>query len=100
MKEFTTKEVEPGVYRANVTFPTSGVWRYEVIDGYLQQVHTYPPLKVTGNPATTLSVPSDPDGGIAAGWLWAAGAALLLALGVLAFDRRRRHAAGATPEPA
>ena len=31
---------------------------------------------------------------------FAAGAALLLALAVLGLDRRRRHPAGATPEPA
>jgi hypothetical protein len=100
VKEFPTREVEPGVYRASVTFPATGVWHYEVVDGYIQQVHTYPPVKVTGDPVAATSAPAEPDGGIATGWLWAAGAALLLALAVLAFDRRRRHPAGATPEPA
>jgi hypothetical protein len=99
VQTFPTKEVEPGVYRANVTFPSTGVWRYEVVDGYIQQVHTFPPLKVTGDPVAASSA-ADPDGGIATGWLWAAGAALLLALAVLGLDRRRRHPAGATPEPA
>jgi LPXTG-motif cell wall-anchored protein len=100
LKQFPTREVEPGVYRAKVTFPASGVWHYEVVDGYIQQVHTYPPVKVTGDPVLTASAPGEPGGGIATGWLVAAGAALLLALAVLAFDRRRRHPAGATPEPA
>jgi hypothetical protein len=100
IKQFATREVEPGVYRANVTFPASGVWHYEVVDGYIRQVHSYPPIKVTGDPVLTASAPAEPDGGIATGWLWAAGGALLLALAVLAFDRRRRHPAPATPEPA
>ncbi len=97
MKDFRTKEVEPGVYRASVTFPSVGVWRYEVVDGYMQQVHTFPPLTVAGDP---VAASSEPGGGIATGWLWAAGAALALALAVLWLDRRRRHPRGATPEPA
>lgn len=95
VKEFATKETsKPGVYRASVVFPAAGVWDYEVIDGYTQQVHAFPSVDVTGAPAPAAAQVPDRDGGIAAGWLWGAGAALLLALAVLAFDRRRRHPAG------
>ena len=53
VKEFPTKETgKPGVYRANVVFPASGVWSYEVVDGYIQQVHTFPQVKITGEPVS------------------------------------------------
>lgn len=101
VKQFPTTETRPGVYRADVVFPAGGTWTYEVVDGYMQQVHTFPPVKVTGEPVVTTTAPAErPDGGIAEGWLWGAGAALLLALAVLGLDRRRRHPAGAAPEPA
>jgi hypothetical protein len=95
LKEFPTTETdEPGVYRASVVFPAAGVWDYEVVDGYTQQVHVFPAVNVAGDPVSAGVQVPDSDGGIAAGWLWGAGAALLLALAVLAFDRRRRHPAG------
>ncbi len=95
VKEFTTKETgKPGVYRASVVFPSAGTWSYEVIDGYIQQVHAFPAVAVGGEPVSVAAQAPDTGGGIAAGWLWGAGAALLLALAVLAFDRRRRHPAG------
>ena len=96
VKEFATKETgTPGVYHADVVFPTAGVWSYEVVDGYIQQVHTFPDVKVTGTAVAAGQPPvADADGGIATGWLWAAGAALLLALVVLGVDRRRRRPAG------
>jgi hypothetical protein len=91
VKEFPTKETaEPGVYRASVVFPAAGVWEYEVVDGYTQQVHAFPAVNVTGDAAARAP---DSGGGVAAVWLWGAGAALLLALAVLALDRRRRHPA-------
>jgi hypothetical protein len=97
VKEFGTKETDkPGVYRASVVFPSTGVWSYEVVDGYIQQVHTFPQVKITGAPVASAPAGSpDAGGGIAGGWLWGAGAALALALAVLAFDRRRRRPAGA-----
>ena len=101
VKEFPTRETDkPGVYRASVVFPAAGVWDYEVIDGYTQQVHAFPAVDVGGAPVSAAAQAPDADGGIAAGWLWGAGAALLLALAVLVLDRRRRHPAGAAPEPA
>jgi hypothetical protein len=94
-KEFRTRETAPGVYHADVVFPAGGAWSYEVVDGYIHQIHTFPPVEVSGAPVVASTVPArQPDGGIAQGWLWAAGAALLLAFAVIAVDRRR-HTAGA-----
>ena len=92
---FPTRETDkPGVYRASIVFPAAGVWEYEVVDGYTRQVHAFPAVEVGGQPASAAAQAPDAGGGIAAGWLWGAGAALVLALAVLAVDRRRRHAAG------
>jgi LPXTG-motif cell wall-anchored protein len=98
VKDFPTKEIAPGVYRAAVVFPSAGTWSYDVVDGYIRQVHTFPAVEIGGGPAPATA--PDTGGGIATGWLIAAGATLLLALAVLGLDRRRRHLAGATPEPA
>jgi hypothetical protein len=96
VEEFATKETgTPGVYHTDVVFPAAGVWSYEVVDGYIQQVHTFPDVRITGAPGAVAQPPvGDSDDGIAAGWLWGAGAALLLALAVLGVDRRRRRPAG------
>ena len=102
-----------GVYRASVVFPAAGRWDYEVLDGFINEVpHTFPAVEIGGAgspaaPAATTAPPApapaaDSGGGIAAGWLVGAGAALLLALAVLGLGRRRRgHGAMPhTPEPA
>jgi len=88
---------EPGVYRAQVVFPSAGTWRYEVSDGYVDAVHTFPPVEITGDGGAAATAPDD-GGGVAGGWLLGAGAALVLALAALAVDRRRRH--GGAPQPA
>jgi hypothetical protein len=89
----------PGGYRADVVFPDAGWWSYEVEVAEYGLVSTYPAVKIgdgAGAPAapaaqrTAPAALADDDGGIAAGWLWGAGAALLLALAVLGLDRRRR----------
>ncbi len=40
----------PGVYRVRVVFPSAGMWRYEVYDGFLQyggaRTHRYAPVKI------------------------------------------------------
>src|SRR6476469_2967994 len=45
IKDFRAKPTgKPGVYRANVVFPTTGRWTYEIDDGFVSQIpHTYPP---------------------------------------------------------
>jgi hypothetical protein len=114
-KQFTAEPTgKPGVYHARVVFPKPGRWTYEVSDGFVTDWrHTFPAVEIGdgGSPAVPAAdtAPAAPapasapaDGGIAAGWLWGAGATLLLALAVLGLDRRRRAAPGLphTPEPA
>lgn len=74
----------PGVYAADVVFPSEGTWRWEIWDGYTQ-THTYAPVAITGGPAGPDSFPVVP---VAAG----AAGALALALGALALVARRRGA--------
>ncbi len=89
---------EPGVYRAQVVFPSAGTWRYEVQDGYVDAVHSFPPVEIAGDGGSTAASAPDDGGGIAAGWLIGAAGALVLALAAFALDRRRRH--GGAPQPA
>ncbi len=78
---------KPGVYHADVVFPSAGTWSYEVWDDF-SQTHTFKPVQI-GAPGD--SVPSLP-----LGVALALALALALAAGtVLAL--RRRHPA---PEPA
>ncbi|HTE61862.1 MAG TPA: FixH family protein [Solirubrobacteraceae bacterium] len=99
-QEFLAKPTDKaGVYRAEVVFPTAGRWSYEVLDGFVNQAHTFPAVDIgAGSPRAA----ETGGGGIAAGWLWGAGAALLLAGAVLGLDRRRRgpEPLPHTPEPA
>lgn len=45
-KSFSAKPTdEPGVYVAEVVFPSAGKWRYEVDDGF-GQTHTFAPVSV------------------------------------------------------
>ncbi len=102
-KEFAaTPTDKPGVYRAAVVFPSAGTWTYEVDDGFMGQRHSFPAVTIAGAPAALPAPPAGAGDGIVGGWLWAAGGALLLALAVLAVDRRRRAPAvmPQTPEPA
>jgi hypothetical protein len=74
---------EPGVYTAEVVFPSAGTWRYEVNDDF-SQVHTFGPIQV-GAPVTA------PGGGGFPAWAVApivAGALALAALGVALVRRR------------
>jgi hypothetical protein len=112
-REFTAVPTgKPGVYRAEVVFPTAGAWSYEVLDGFNDDLpHTFPAVRIGAGTAPASATPRDSaavappadGGGIAAGWLWGAGAALLLAAAVLGVDRRRRRPTGlghGTAEPA
>jgi hypothetical protein len=38
---------KPGVYRANVVFPSAGTWEYAIDDDF-SQTHTFPPVKIGG----------------------------------------------------
>jgi hypothetical protein len=105
---------KPGVYRAEVVFPAAGTWSYEVLDGFNNDLpHTFPAVRIGAGRADTVpasapasappAAPAGDDDRIAAGWLWGAGAALLLAGVVVGLDRRRRRPAApghGTAEPA
>lgn len=86
---------EPGVYRVSVTFPSSGLWRYEVDDGFVTgQPHTFKAVQI-GAPGTaagtTPATTDDGGGGPSTGWLIGGIALLAAAAGVLVFTRRPRH---------
>ena len=41
------RPASPGVYRAQVVFPTAGRWTYEIDDGFIsEQPHTYPAVQI------------------------------------------------------
>ena len=86
---------KPGVYRAEVVFPTAGRWSYAVDDGFIsERVHTFPAVQIdagTSAPAT-----GGDGGGPSAGWLIPGVALLLAAAALLARDRRRHHHPQAT----
>lgn len=81
-----TPTKEPGVYHAEVRFPASGTWRYEIHDGF-SQTHTFKPVDV-GPVSALASFPTLPVGGVALALL------LMAALAILV--RRSRS----TPQPA
>jgi len=39
---------KPGVYHADVVFPTAGTWSYEIWDDF-SQTHTFKPVEIGGN---------------------------------------------------
>jgi hypothetical protein len=77
---------EPGVYVADVVFPTGGSYRYEVDDGF-SQVHSFAPVRIQGPEAA-------PGGDGFPGWLIAPLAAAGLALAAAVVLVRRRTAQG------
>jgi hypothetical protein len=81
---------EPGVYVADVVFPTAGTYRYEVDDGF-SQVHTFAPVEI-GAPVT--------GGSGFPGWAIAPivlGGAALAGFAALLLRRRSPRPAPATP---
>ena len=73
----------PGVYVAEVVFPTAGSYRYEVMDGYASQVHTFAPVEIGALPV--------PGGGGFPAWAIApivVGGAMAAALAALLLRRR------------
>jgi hypothetical protein len=84
---------KPGVYRAEVVFPSAGKWTYEVDDGFIsERAHTFPPVQI-GEPASApaATTTGDGGGGPSAGWLVPGIALLLAAVALVARDRRRHH---------
>ena len=76
---------EPGVYVAEVTFPSAGTWRYFVDDGF-GRTHSFAPVQIgSGGGATdSATVPT---------WVLAIGVALVLLAIAYVFVRRLRPSA-------
>jgi YtkA-like len=82
---------EPGVYEAEVKFPSSGTWSYEVYDGFEQyggaQTHTFAPVEIAPGSG----------GGVALWPFVLAGLAAALVAGAVAWLVRVRRRASALP---
>lgn len=86
----------PGVYRTTVTFPTVGLWRYVVDDGFVAR-HSFPPVRVRRGGSRIVAAKADrppvatatsgPDIGLAAGLAVVVGLAGVAA--VMELQRRR-----------
>lgn len=98
-----TPSGRPGVYRAQVVFPSAGEWTYLVDDGF-SQVHELGSVRIGGAsgaaaapPPPATAKPAPPGGGVTlAGALGIAAAAGLLAALVAAALRRRGEPRPAT----
>jgi hypothetical protein len=96
---------EPGVYRVSVTFPSTGLWNYEVNDGFVTgQPHTFKAVEIGGPATTTSTAPTttgdDGGGGPSLAWLIPGLALLAAAAGLLVFTRRPRHGGSHHPQAA
>ena len=80
---------KPGVYHAEVEFPSGGEWTYAVDDGF-GQTHTFAPVQVAGGTAAS----EFPTGKVVGG----GALALALAAGLALFMRRRPAARVATSQ--
>ena len=97
-KTFAAKPTgKPGVYRAEVVFPTSGRWSYAVDDGFIsERPHTFPAVQIGAETSAPAAATGDDGGGPSAGWLVPGVVLLLAAAALLARDRRRQHHPQAT----
>jgi len=77
---------EPGIYVADVVFPTAGSYSYEIDDGF-SQVHSFAAVRILGPQAA-------PGGGGFPGWAIAPLAAVALAIAAAAALVRRRAGQG------
>ena len=93
---------EPGVYRVSVTFPTKGLWSYQVDDGFVSgQPHTFKDVEIGAPGTTTSTAPTTgDDGGPSLIWLIPGLALLAAAGGVLLYARRPRHGGHHHPQAA
>jgi hypothetical protein len=90
-KTFAAKPTgKPGVYRAEVVFPSAGRWEYQVDDGFVPPTHTFPAVQIGAAPAVPAATATSDDGGPNLLWLMP-GIALLLAAAALAVRSRGRH---------
>jgi hypothetical protein len=82
---------EPGVYQAEVKFPSSGTWSYEVYDGFEQyggaQTHTFGPVAIAPGSG----------GGVELWPFVLAGLAAALVAGTVAWLARVRRRTSAVP---
>lgn len=79
---------KPGVYRVSVTFPSAGLWTYEVDDGFITgQPHTFKSVRIAAPGPTSTTAD---EGGLSLIWL-IGGLGLLAAAAALLLARRPRH---------
>jgi hypothetical protein len=95
-KRFAAKPTgEPGVYLAEVTFPSGGEWNYAVYDGFSAyggaQTHTFAPVTIAGGDGGGSFFPV---GQSLVGIAVALGLAVLLVIAI-----RRRPTPSAQPQP-
>lgn len=85
----------PGVYLAQVKFPSQGTWQYAVDDGFVQyggrKVHTFAPVQIgPGSGGSGFSIPE---------WTWLLGLAAAALAAVFLLARRPRSAASPIAQP-
>jgi|GEM_PF-1004603 len=92
---FSRPTGKPGTYRASVTFPRAGTWRYVVDDDFSAR-HSYPPVHIgAGGGVAAASSRDADDGGLAYDRLaLAALAGIAAAALALVLPRRRAAAQG------
>ena len=87
----TSATEKPGVYRANIVFPSAGTWEYAVDDDF-SQIHTFAPVEIGGggDDATVAAAGVADSGGpdIALALAIAAAAGLAVVLAVMGLRRR------------
>ena len=99
-RTFATRPAgRPGVYRASVTFPKTGQWRYVVDDDFTAR-HPYPPVQIgegggaTASGRSAADADTVADGGLALDRLGLAALAGLAAAGLTLAPARLRSRRG------
>ena len=96
IKDFAAKPTgKPGVYRAEVVFPTAGRWTYQIDDGFISQMpHTYPAVRIGVPGAATTAPAAGPN------LLWLIPGVLLLLAAAALLIRPRLGGHGRQPQAA